>query len=273
MPRTSGPFALSAATAAQIEATFTAANQVYKGTGSHTGALQDFGTVLNSQFGAAGQLFAGTGVGTGEKLATGTAGQLLTVGGADASGLEWSNPVNPALQYNDLLGWSFDPAIAGGSGSGQPPAYINLYRIPLPTPITITNLLICTHARAGVLLTHSYLALFKSNGTIVGQTADQSANFMANTYTLTTAALVGGPHAVSPLAANDFVWAALYIGTAGTMPTFQGDLGCNVMNAGVTAARARSGYIGQADTATLVSITPANINLPGSGNDIWMGIS
>jgi hypothetical protein len=178
-----------------------------------------------------------------------------------------------ALQYNDLLGWSFDPAIAGGSGSGQPPANINLYRIPLPAPITITNLLICTHAVAGVLLTHSYLALFKSNGTIVGQTADQSANFMANTYHLTTAALVGGPHAVSPLAANDFVWAALYIGTAGTMPTFQGDPGCNVMNAGVTAARARSGYIGQADTATLVSITPANINLPGSGNDIWMGIS
>ena len=77
-------------TAAAIEATFTAANQIYKGTGSGTGALQDFGTVLNFQFAAAGQLFVGTGAGTGEKLAIGSAGQVLTVGGADPSGLEWA---------------------------------------------------------------------------------------------------------------------------------------------------------------------------------------
>jgi hypothetical protein len=75
-------------TAAQIEATFTAANQVYKGTGSGTGALQDFGTVLNFQFAAAGQLFVGTGLGTGEKLAIGSG--VLFVGGADPSGLEWA---------------------------------------------------------------------------------------------------------------------------------------------------------------------------------------
>ena len=47
---------------------------------------------IEATFGAQGQLFAGTGVGTGETLAKGTAGQVLTVGGADPSGLEWSNP-------------------------------------------------------------------------------------------------------------------------------------------------------------------------------------
>ena len=74
--------------AAAIEATFTAANQIYTGTGAGVGAQQDFGTALYFQFAAAGQLF----VGTGETLAKGTAGQVLTVGGADPSGLEWSNP-------------------------------------------------------------------------------------------------------------------------------------------------------------------------------------
>ena len=78
--------------AAAIEATFTAANQIYKGTGAGVGALQDFGTVLNFQFAAAGQLFVGTGLGTGEKLAIGSAGTVLTVGGADPSGLEWAAP-------------------------------------------------------------------------------------------------------------------------------------------------------------------------------------
>jgi hypothetical protein len=88
MPRTSGPFALSAATAAQIEALFTAANQIFEGTGAGTGELIDFYTTLNLQFGAAGQLFVGTGAGTGEKLAKGTG--VLFVGGGDASGLEWA---------------------------------------------------------------------------------------------------------------------------------------------------------------------------------------
>ena len=39
---------------------------------------------------AAGQLLAGTGSGTGDLLGVGTAGQVLTVGGTDPSGLEWA---------------------------------------------------------------------------------------------------------------------------------------------------------------------------------------
>ena len=45
---------------------------------------------VEASFTAAGQLFAGTGSGSGEQLAKGSAGQVLTVGGADASGLEWA---------------------------------------------------------------------------------------------------------------------------------------------------------------------------------------
>ena len=49
---------------------------------------------IEASFTAAGQLYAGTGSGTGEQLAKGTTGQFLTVGGADASGLEWASTFN-----------------------------------------------------------------------------------------------------------------------------------------------------------------------------------
>lgn len=49
---------------------------------------------IEASFTAAGQLYAGTGSGSGEQLATGTTGQFLTVGGADASGLEWASVFN-----------------------------------------------------------------------------------------------------------------------------------------------------------------------------------
>jgi hypothetical protein len=264
-------------TAAQIEATFTAANQIYKGTGAGTGAQQDFGTVLNFQFGAAGQLFAGTGLGTGEKLAIGTAGQVLTVGGADPSGLEWSNPTNDALQYNDLLGWTFDPALMAsplGDPAGAPVA-ANVYvgRIPLPAAMTVTNVL-CWVITLGVTLTHSFLALFKSDGTIIGQTADQSTAWEAGGATgLYKLPLAGGPYPCSPLAANDFFWAGLYMGTSGTSADFAvaaNDLGLS-LNAGTGTNRLRCGAIGQANTGTLASISPAGI---GNNNHLfWFAIS
>ncbi len=47
---------------------------------------------IEATFTAAGQLYAGTGSGTGEQLAIGSSGQVLTVGGVDPSGLEWATP-------------------------------------------------------------------------------------------------------------------------------------------------------------------------------------
>ena len=94
----------SAASLAAIKASFTAANQIIKGTGNGTGELIDFDTTLNFQFGAKGDLFAGTGSGTGEKLGIGSAGTVLTVGGADASGLEWSAPATVPTASSTVTG-------------------------------------------------------------------------------------------------------------------------------------------------------------------------
>ena len=57
-------------------------------TGAVTLAVAD----AEALFTAVGELLAGTGSGTGELLGIGTAGQVLTVGGADPSGLEWATP-------------------------------------------------------------------------------------------------------------------------------------------------------------------------------------
>ena len=108
----------SAASLAAIKASFTAANQIIKGTGNGTGELIDFDTTLNFQFGAKGDLFAGTGSGTGEKLGIGSAGTVLTVGGADASGLEWSAPATVPTASSTVTGPdSYGAAAAVGSAT------------------------------------------------------------------------------------------------------------------------------------------------------------
>jgi hypothetical protein len=64
---------------------------------TRSGAVVLAAADVESTFGAKGQLFAGTGAGTGDLVATGTAGQVLTVGGADPSGLEWATPAGGSV--------------------------------------------------------------------------------------------------------------------------------------------------------------------------------
>jgi hypothetical protein len=180
--------------------------------------------------------------------------------------------LNPALQYQDLLGWTFDPVSIDGNLNYNGAAQLMLSRIPLPASITVTNV-ITNLKTLGLTLTHSYLALFKSDGTVIGQTADQSTAWGALGATgFYTLPLAGGPYVCTPLAANDFLWAAWYVGTAVTAPSFPvaADNYTSIL-IGQTAARLRSGTIAQANTATLGSIVPGNIY--PSGSLYWFGIS
>jgi hypothetical protein len=179
---------------------------------------------------------------------------------------------------NDLLGWAFDHNATGGSGTILPTAAtIFVIRIPLPNPISVTNVLVFVTAKATGTLTDSFLGLWKSDGTIIGQTADQSSawNTATGTAGLKTVALVGGPVTVTPLAANDFVWAGIYCGTIGTAgPTFgRGQAGVSAawVNAGCTPARSRFASIALADTATLTTLIPAN--LTQTINAFWAALS
>ena len=204
----------------------------------------------------------------GPLAGTPVVGQLWIYAGHSTAAINSLRP-NEALRYSDLLGWAFDPFIINTSGATPTAAArVQLVRIPLPGPISVTNVLVYTGASGGVTLTHSYLGLYTSAGTVIGQTADQSTAWTSN-YQILTTPLVGGPFAVTPLAANDFVWAALYVGTAGTLPQFWGN--GSPGNLFDTASRARQGTYAVANTATLPNITPASVVRAGGG--IWLAIN
>jgi hypothetical protein len=180
--------------------------------------------------------------------------------------------LNPALQYNDLLGWTFEPGGVNTSGVLASAATIYLARIPLPVALTVTNVLMINQS-TGLVLSHSFAALFMSNGVIVGQTADQSIVWGTGGPGYNQRlALSGGPYICTPLAANDFVWAAIYVGTStGTLPAFDIN-NAYFNNMGPVASRSRFGSIAQANTATLGNIIPANIT-PSAAYSPWMAIS
>jgi hypothetical protein len=178
-----------------------------------------------------------------------------------------------AEQYNDLLGWTYDPKDINGTTTALPAAAtLYLCRIPLPGVLTVTNLSMWITA-LGLVLTHSFLALYKSDGTVIGQTADQSAVWGTGGSTgYKTLALAGGPFVCTPLAANDFVWAAAYVGTStGALPTLVNQAASGFTNVGTVTARSRVANIAQTDRATLGTINPAA--LVTQNYFYWFGLS
>ena len=174
-----------------------------------------------------------------------------------------------AQAFNDMLGWSADWALASTGTALPGAASVVLCKVPLPQAISITNVLYHLTTVAGSTLTHCFMAVFKSDGTFVGQTADQTTIWeTGGTTGLKSPALAGGPFPVAPLAPNDFVWVAFYVGTAaGTLPSF---MKVNTGNGAdyswhLAVARTRFGSIAQADTATLASITPSGIAVAATG--------
>jgi len=186
-----------------------------------------------------------------------------------------ASAAQPPLAYNDLLGWSFDLTDGAFGGLALPsPATVYVSRIPLPSQILVTNILAYITAIGGTL-THSYLALFNSLGTILGQTADQSTGGTGwgtggatglHTVPLTT------PVQCAPLTANDFLYAGVYSGTDVSLPSLlAADTTLTAFaNAGTAANRRRAGRIAQADTATLASIVVASLSVTAI---YWFGLS
>lgn len=202
---------------------------------------------------------------------------ICTVSGTPGTWEQASVPLTDAQKYNDLLGFSFDPSAAATLTTVLPAAAtLYLARVPIPAnPITVTNLWAYLGALGTTSASNAFLAMFKSDGTIIGQTADQgSAWITGGTTGAKEIAIAGGPVVVTPLAADDFVWVAPYVGTAGgTLPAFARNGGTTAFfNIGTSTARSRFGQIAQASTASLASITPGSIS-QASTDAWWAGIS
>jgi hypothetical protein len=149
---------------------------------------------------------------------TGADGELSVWDSGTPTGTR-NAPLDGSRRYSDLLGWTFDPnAIAGANTVLPTAATIFLMRIPLVRQLSITNVVVAVITKATGTLTDSFVGLWKSDGTLIGQSADQSTswNNAAGSAGVKTIALASGPFTVTPLAPNDFVWAGIYCGTIGT---------------------------------------------------------
>ncbi len=167
-------------------------------------------------------------------------------------------------QFNDLLGWSCDPGIATANTAISGAAVVQLMRIALPESISVTNVHVDLTTAGGSTLTHSWVALWKSDGTVIGQTADVNATWDTGSPTgIETLALASGPFTIAPLSATDFIWAGIYCGTsAGTVPKFASTVATPAathLNIGCTTARSRMATIALADSATAAAFTPSGI--------------
>lgn len=247
---------------------------------SHAGGSDDLETtldgryVLKSLLTAKGALYVATSSGVIAQHAAGNDGEIPLWDSNATDGIR-NAAFQEAKRCNDLLGWTFDPtALVSGNVLGAA-ARLFLAKIPLPRQISVTNVILSLQAAAGSTLTHCYAALFKSDGTIIGQSADQSALWQSGaSAALKTIALASGPFTVTPLAANDFVWAGIYVGTAaGTLPAFHRGFSSSsgLTNVGLTTARSRSAQLDIADTTTLTNITPSGLT-PASA-PYWAAIS
>jgi len=176
-----------------------------------------------------------------------------------------------AKAYADLIGWTYDPATVLSGTILPAAATLYLGRIPLPATVEVTNLIMSLSV-LGNTLTNSYLALYTSDGTMVGQTADQSSNWGSGGSTGVKTVALTSPVTVTPVAPNDFVWVAVYVGTASVLPTFvRGVAGqSSLLNTGLGSRKRYASYA-VADTATMPNVTPGSLN-PAS-HAYWMALS
>lgn len=177
-----------------------------------------------------------------------------------------------AETHTDLIGWTYDPATQTSGSIIPAAATIYFCKIPLRTRRTITNIVLHLNT-LGVNLTNAFVALYKSDGTIVRQSADQSTAWGAGGSTGLKTIPLTAPASVAPTGPNDFVWAAIYVGSGNTLPTFARGVGAGsaFINAGTTASRRRFGSLAQASIATLPNVTPSAMGL--ASNAYWMALS
>jgi hypothetical protein len=133
-------------------------------------------------------------------------------------------------------------------------------RLPINTATTVSNIIIDITA-AGAGLTSAGAAIYQ-NGLLLGQTADQSSNWL--TTNSKTMAISGGPVAVTAGYIYLAVWAN---GT--TLPTLARGVGRSNINIGTSSSNYRF-----ASSGTGITTAPGTLGtLAASSISWWLGIS
>lgn len=156
----------------------------------------------------------------------------------------------------------------GAIGAGAP----SLSKIWIPQTIVATNILVavCT-AIAGSPL-NCFATLFKSDGTIIGSTADRNVAWA--TLGVDVGAIAGGTKTITG-GAGVFIWGSILVGTGTTVQFGRKTATLTLLpNAGLTAATYYSSINagGLAGLSTPTAFTPAS-NSNGNSGAFWMAIS
>lgn len=156
---------------------------------------------------------------------------------------------------NGMIAWTMDPYVASSSRAVTNGS-VQLHMLSIKKPATITNILM-SRSVAGTSMTagQNFAGLYDINGTLLGQTADQSANWAVGTTPLTMPLVSQVP--VQP----GKYWIGLLANSTGTLPTFLGGpAGAGAhYNLGTTATTRRLALFGSGLTSLPSSITPSSM--------------
>lgn len=180
-------------------------------------------------------------------------------------------PVAPTAMFpadQNLLAWSFDPALAVSS-TGPVSGVLALTRVVLREAVTVTNVLVGV-ATAGVGLTaaQNVLGLYTAAGVLVGQTADQTTAW--GTTGVKTAA-VTAPYAAAP----GVYWVGiLSVATTSTPAFARAGAGAvtGISSAGLAATASRFASYGTTLTALPTPLTLGSIATATNGT-FWAALS
>lgn len=163
----------------------------------------------------------------------------LTVPSVTFKGNQWQP------QNYGWLGWTYDPAGATAGSIPGTAGRVEFATINLDSAASITNVILTLGVAGSGLTASQCLAGLFQGGTLLGVTADQSANWVG-ALGIQTMALTGGPFAVT---AGSIQVGFFYNGTTG--PTFSRGSNISTNNAALAGVNARFGRADAARTTTM----------------------
>jgi hypothetical protein len=224
---------------------------------------------------AKGDLAVASANDTGARLGVGSNNQVLQADSTQTLGVKWADPgstLAPAAQArtHKLLGWAYDPSSITTTlapTAGQ----ITLIKVFMPDGGTIARACVVVGVLGGTI-TNAFLGVYNAAGQLIGKTADQSSAWTTTGFKNPAVTAEAGQSLTVSGGVDVFVWVAILVGAATTIPAFLRGSGTGgFANLGLVAADGyRYGTSGSSLTALSSTINPAGLGLAIA---YWAGVS